>query len=158
MIVARYTDWRHICAPGAPLDAAGYETWPHSALLFPPGDAGMNLVLPLTLTTLGTITTNGQAVDATNYVDEFDWYLSQRTDDPAAQSLGIVQLDLATNTRSGTVQLYPTPLAQHLYGVSFTSPIPSADIAALLFKDVWLYVRRRSDGRIMWGHFLPTAS
>ncbi len=80
---------------------------------------------------------------------QFDWYLSQRTDDPAKQYLAIHQAhdNVDGTTNSGTVQLGHTALATAELAIS---GIPSVDQVMQLFRFCDLYCRRRSDGAIQW--------
>jgi hypothetical protein len=94
-------------------------------------------------------TVNGNAVDGVPGVDEYDWYLSQRTDTVAAQFLSIVPYTLAVApaTHSGTVTIQHTALATTELGLA--SPISDAQLRDL-FRSTDIYVRRRSDGAIQW--------
>ena len=157
MIVLRYSDFRAVCAPGEPPDKSGYEAWPVGRMLYPPGETGFNLALPTALTCLAEISVNGLASDATSGIDEFDWYLWQRTDDPARQMLALQRSDTSSYTRSGTVLLAPTALAATRYLITATNPTPSPEDSVAIFRDVWLGVRRRSNGRIMMANFLRWA-
>lgn len=158
MIVQRYSDFRFICAPGAPPDNSGYERWPSGSMLYPPGEPGFGLLLPSSLTCLATISVNGLASDAFSGMDEFDWYLWQRTDDPARQLFTLQRSDMDPSTRSGTVLLAPTPLAAARYSIDTAHPVPSPEDSAKVFRDVWLGVRRRSNWRIMMANFLQSAN
>jgi len=127
-------------------------------MLYPPGEAGFSLLLPPSLTCLAVISVNGLAGDAAYGADEFDWYLWQRTDDPAKQTLMLQRSDTTSTTRSGTVLLAPTPLAAVHYGITETQPVPSPEDGMKIFRDVSLGVRRRSNGRIMIASFLQSTS
>lgn len=158
MIVLRYADFRALCAPGAPRDKSGYETWPVGSMLYPPGEAGFSLVLPASLSCLVAISVNALAYDASYGADEFDWYMWQRTDDPERQTLILQRQDTLSTTRSGTVRLAPTQVAAARYGITESQPIPSPEDGVKIFRDVSLGVRRRSNGRIMMASFLPSTN
>lgn len=108
----------------------------------------MNLVVPGGPSLAQVISVNEQANDAATEIDEFDWYLSCRTDDPDRWLMTLGRADGPAVTRSGTVWLSPTPLAER-YGVTAEEPMASLDAAAIIFRDVRIYVRRRSNGHIM---------
>lgn len=158
MIVLRYSDFRALCAPGAPRDTSGYETWPVGNMLYPPGETGFNLVLPASLSCLCVISVNALADDAAYGADQFDWYLWQRTDDPARQTLRLQRYDTPTTTRSGSVLLAPTPVAAVQYGITEAQPIPGPEDSVKIFRDVSMGVRRRSNGHIMMATFLQSAT
>jgi hypothetical protein len=158
LIVTRYSDFRAICAPGAPRDNAGYETWPVGSMLYPPGEAGFNLTLPSALSPFAILSANEMADDAAPGVDEFDWYLWQRTDDPLKQAFALARYDTSGTTRSGTIQMYPTGIAIEPYGLDPSGVITSPELGVRLYRDVWLGVRRRSTGRIMMKSFLANGN
>lgn len=158
MIVTRYSDFRAVCAPGAPRDNAGYETWPVASMLYSPGEAGFNLTLPPALSPFAILSVNEMADDSVLGVDEFDWYLWQRTDDPLKQSFALARYDTSATTRSGTVQMFPTMVAFEQYGLDPSGVITSPELSVRLFRDLWLGVRRRSTGRIMMKSFLASAN
>jgi hypothetical protein len=102
-----------------------------------------------------TITANAGAADASPGVDEYDWYLSQRTDDPSRQYLSLTQRpDEAGQSYSGTVYLEHTALATSVYGVS--SGDITVDAFIRMLANVHLYCRRKSDGAIQWAPLLET--
>ena len=94
------------------------------------------------------MTCNALANDAVPGADEFDWYLSQRTDAAAFQLLTIsVYNPGGGNTASGTVTLFRTALSITEIGpVTAQTPQRAED----LFRHTYLYVRRRSDRSIQW--------
>ena len=98
------------------------------------------------------VTVNSFTADAAPFVDEYNWYLSQRTDDPALQYLQL-NLPLPTygppNTYSGTVSLYHTSFALTDLGVSGPSDF-TMTIIRELYKNTALYCQRISDGSIQW--------
>jgi hypothetical protein len=155
MILSTYDLFRATFATTTDRDVAGWEEWPTTNVVYA-SEVGFHLALPTALNTTQIISVNALANDAVAHVDEFDFYLSQRTDDPAAQLLSIQRSDIAPNTRSGTILMLPkNPLMLSLYGSLFPLP-PEQGIA--IFRDTWLYVRRRSNGHIMRASFLAAAN
>lgn len=115
---------------------AGFTGIPHPA----PGGVGASF----------DVSCNAGAVDAVPGVDEYHWYLSQRTDDPARQYLSVSRLPCPTytpDTRSGSVRIRFTTLANTDFGV-VTSTTP--ETLCELFKHTHLYCLRVSDGAIQW--------
>lgn len=101
------------------------------------------------------ISVNGGIRDLVKGVDEYDWYLSQRTDVPARQYFTLTQKpDTASQSFSGTVTLLHTALATSVYGVE--PSVITVDAFVRLLKFVSLYCRRRSDGAIQWAPLLET--
>ena len=95
------------------------------------------------------VTCNSTADDSVAGTDEYDWYLSQRTDDPAKQYwLALDYNPGGGNTASGTISLVHSALATSELGV-VDGPLPAQQYHDLLYK-VALYVRRISDGAIQW--------
>ncbi len=94
------------------------------------------------------VSVNGQAPDAVAGVDEYDWYLSQRTDDPAKQWLSCATAHfLGANTYSGTVLIATTALANAELGLGLTLTVEQQ---IEVFRFCHLYCRRRPDGAIQW--------
>lgn len=94
------------------------------------------------------LTVNAEATDAVSGTHEYDWYLSQRTDDAAKQYLSIGAYSLPDGqTRSGTVVISDTTVARSELSLVGTM---SADQVQQLFRFCDVYVRRRSDGAIQW--------
>lgn len=98
------------------------------------------------------VTVNATGEDAVFGVDDYDWYMSQRTDDAAVQYLTIVQrADAGGESFSGTVAIAHTANATSVLGLS-TPPTPQQ--VTWLFKHVDLYAKRLSDGAIQWRNLL----
>lgn len=134
-------------------DHDGLETWPLA--LVRSGGIGAITGTPTPYAFAPFFPTiNAIATDAVPGVDEYDWYLSQRTDDPTKQLLTIIPypatLGLPGQTYSGTIYLAHSPLAALseviLTGLADTTP----EKIPVLFKYAHLYCRRRSDGAIQW--------
>ncbi len=141
------------------LDADGYEAWPGSqtdrhddklANLMRSGgfDGGFTGVPALYTGAAFNVSVNALAADSTPGTDEYDWYLSQRTDVTSRQLLDIDEYYVGdTNTYSGSVTIVHNALATTELG-SLTAP--SVDQVLQLFNRCHLYCRRRSDGAIQW--------
>lgn len=88
------------------------------------------------------------SADSTYGVDEYDWYVSQQSDDPDAQLWEVRRLiHTATETYSGGIRMRTTALATSEFpGITTVTP----DVAAILLRNVHVYCRRRSDGAVQW--------
>jgi len=101
------------------------------------------------------ISVNSGAADAVLGTDEYDWYLSQRTDDVFRQWFTLTQkASNGSQSFSSTVTLEHTALATAETGV--TSSSITVDAFIRLLRHLHLYVRRRSDGAIQWVHLYDT--
>lgn len=139
---------------GAFIDGDGVWTWPIDLVRkvgsgF--GDAGSTLTGVTPWYDPGgslEISCNTGAPDAVFGVDDFDWYLSQRTDEQARQYLEIENFPAdGGESFSGFVRIRNAALAD-----TFAPNAPSITPQVLkrLFRYAHLYVRRRSDGAIQW--------
>lgn len=132
------------------IDPDGIETWPIALLRSGGFNAISNFNIPYDGTAM-LLTVNALAQDAVFGVDEYDWYVSQRTDVPANQYLdvqGNINLPPIVSF-SGTLRMIHTTLAETEFGiVSGTNLTPTQTVS--LFKDIAVYVRRISDGAIQW--------
>lgn len=157
MIYVRYQDFRPgFALVGAPIAADGFPEWPVAKLRSGGFDAG--ITVPSIESFPFNITVNGYAADATFGVDLFDFYVSQRTDDAPSQYLliGPAQNDPSgltfspSNTYSGTISIsLVSANVTKLLG-SDTATYTEDENLAKLFKDVHVYVQRRSDKAIQW--------
>ena len=145
MIIPQYVQFRSIFGLFAPPDVTGYATWP-SALLRADGFNQYLITQPMPAvdaipTNNGIlIVVNGTlaapVADAVSGVDEFDWYLSQRTDATSLQNWSLTQYtDGSPNTYSGAVVL------KKVSGTS-SSP-PTLEEQFSLCRHCYLYVRER---------------
>jgi hypothetical protein len=169
MILSTYAAFRTAFADtGAPVAHDGFLEWPGEALLRTGGFDGTlaidissvwvafnGIAFPINQTFPSfpiTLTCNAGASDTVYGTDEYDWYVSQRTDTAANQYLTVGRDDTPSSSisRSGSITLDydPTNVARLLpdhSGASFTSSeLP------LLLRHVHVYVRRRSDGAFQW--------
>lgn len=129
------------------VDNDGYPSWPIANMRAGGFSAGFTgLGNNYTGETL-SITANSGAADSVKGTDEYDWYLSQRTEVASKQVLSISPVPhTATQSFSGTVRVLNTALAQTLYGSTLGDP----ESVAKLFKACHLYCQRRSDNAIQW--------
>lgn len=131
-------------------DVDGLETWP-VAIVRSGGFSGgiTGTPTPYALTQF-ELTCNAGAADAVPWTDEYDWYFSQRTDDPAKQLLVATRKPFSGgDTYSGTIQVVHTALALTELGFTGVSDF-TPQLVVHLFKNVHAYVRRKSDGAIQW--------
>jgi hypothetical protein len=130
------------------IDVGGFERWPVDLVDHPPLPQIEGADLPYDGTPM-TIHV-GAGVDATPGVDEADWYVSQRSDDPAKQYLAVTQTAASPGqTRSKAIDLIHTPLAESEFGVAL-GVRPTPDQLINLFRYVHIYFRFRSSSRIKW--------
>ena len=144
MILATWSQFRAVFMPGAPIGIDGVEEWDPS-MVDQPGFVN-DLVFADPITFPWEIEVD-PGPDAVPGVDEFDFFLSQRSDDPAKQYWEVQRNDAGFPgiTNSGRIKLARTSLSTSLYPT-----VTAQSTAALitLFKDLDLYVYRRSDGLI----------
>jgi hypothetical protein len=135
----------------ATVDDDGYETWPVALVRANGFDGGFTgIPRPITSFPL-TISINGGAVDGGN---AFDWYLSQRTDDPTSQYLSIAH---PSAMQSGTVVLSITAHGAVELGLTLITDPVNEDQVREALKHCTLYVRRKSDSAIQGAHLLRDA-
>lgn len=138
MIIDNYSAFRHFVNPGGTVDRDGLPEFPVAKMRFSTFVSGFQLsstsAFPL------SISCNFGDTDAVVNIDEFDWYVSQRTSIAANKPLTVSRKDTAPNTNSGTIEIdlsawaateYPDP-----FGIS-TIPI--------LFSAIDIYAIRRFD-------------
>lgn len=133
---------------GVPRGNDDLPEWPLSnvrANSFDGGIVGMPAPYTgLVITLVANGTAGSPTADAAAGTDEYHWYLSQRTDEPARQLWSATPyVDGTSSTYSGAILIGPTALNASLYDLS----IDSEDLAAVL-RHVHLYCLRISDGAI----------
>jgi hypothetical protein len=141
---------------GVTFEKSGWEQWPveymrvgDTAATFDGGITGYGAT-PYDGGAIA-LSANATAADAAYGVDEYDWYLSQRTDVPASQYLSIVQGadGVGPVSHSGSCVITPTALAEAKFGFSVSGGVPiDPDITRMLFRGCDIYVRRISDQAI----------
>lgn len=151
MICPSYSAFRSVFGAGEARDRSGYERWPVEKVLGPIGSSSFRLAMPASFDVTAMLSVNELAYDAIPGLDEFDWYLSQRTDLPGEQLFALRRIDDENGTRSGSVKLVPTVLMAAVVSLDEQHPTPSSEQAERIFKYVAVYVRRRSDGLILKG-------
>ena len=138
-IYTTYSQFRAGFSSGA-IGLDGFKLWPGSSVAAP-GTLTMGATIaafPFTISVGGTN-------DAVAGVDEYDWYLSQRSDVTTKQYLSVSRNDPLPNTMSARISVNITALATGLqYG---TIPLSIKDILAL-FTDVEVYVLTKATGAI----------
>ena len=141
------------------LDRDGYEEFPgpfgHTNLVRAAGFDGGITGVPQPWTGGGFIVTaNAHGVDAVKDVDEYHWYLSQRTDDPAKQYVAATRYSFftLTETRSGSIKIDTTALAVGELGLTLPGCTPTQMVE--VFKHCDLYCIRVADGAIQWINLL----
>lgn len=154
MIYPQYTHFRlGFALGGAAIANDGMPEWPATYVRLAAsgfGDTGSTFLgtpTPYSGTAM-LISCNASATDAVPGVDEYDWYLSQRTDVPASQYLETFPRTFLGNTYSGSIRIVHTSLAESAFGFTPTTVNPSH--IPLLFRNCHLYVQRRSDNAIQW--------
>lgn len=131
-----YPNFRAAFSVSGSPDIHGWEKWPTTYMYL----SGFAISMTKPVSSLPTlITVNGLATDSTPYTDEYDWYVSQRTDNPANQYLDIQRSDVWPDTRSGTISLGLTALGTTYFGGL------TIDELVGLFKHVYIYAQRRAD-------------
>lgn len=166
MICHDYEQFRDVFATSTTRDATGRKVWPASELVSSAGSATVyvtggngNLVHGAVGSVQESVgngatfpwmfTVNGEAADSVFGTDEYDWFLSQRTDDVTKQYLSLTrddaeyEDDTTPTTQSGRVQLSLTSLGSSTFGTTLTP----AQLARL-FDHVYVYAQRRSDDAI----------
>ena len=152
---------------GVFLDADGMERWPVAKVRasgFTSGIVGINGIPPASAGVFPfLLSCNGFAHDEIYGTDQFDWCVIQRTDTTASRYLRIERYDEPpTNTFSGTIIVFATPLAQKELGFTkgagyiagsstvFDSVLLSADQTLAMMRNVHVYVQRKADRAIQW--------
>ena len=153
MIYPQYTHFRAGMSVTGTIGVDGMPEWPASYVRLAAsgfGDTGTTITgVPTPYAgTFFRVTCNAGAADAVAGVDEYDWYLSQRTDQTALQNLAIWNGAVGSNTYSGTARILHTAAAESAFGFTATTVTPG--VIPLLFRHCYLYVQRRSDSAIQW--------
>jgi len=146
VIFTRYQDFRAgFALVGAPLVADGFPEWPYSELRAGGFANSVSFNDVDLYTTPLTVTCNAGASDAVPGVDEFDWFVSMRTDVIANQYFAVG----AVANKSGSITLTAV-LANTETLLPGVTDYRGDDALRLLFRDVAIYVQRRSDKSYQW--------
>lgn len=142
MIIPTWSQFRAAFAvPLAPIANDGLPEWPAANVDQPGFVNSITFEDPISFPWFIEV---DPGPDAVSGVDQFDWWLSQRSDVVSHQYWQLQRNDdLPVVTNSGRIKLVPTALAISLYPDGF-------DIAAqlVLFKNLDLYALRKADGLI----------
>lgn len=142
MILLRHTDFRQRFATVSTTDPDGFETWPIAKMRSGGFDGGFTgIARPISAFPM-TVSCNAQAADGGA---AYDWYLSQRTDDPSLQWISISQL---SSTQSGSVVLALTSKCVADLNLASTTATLNEDNLREILRYVDLYVQRVSDDSI----------
>lgn len=144
MIIPTYSMFRNMFATSSTVAPDGYFVWPVANVnvsaftgLTKPRYPGFP-TFPVELFATGVV-----AADAVRNTDDYHWYISQRTDDPAKQYLVATNpTPSPTQSFSGTLRISMTSLGSTLF------PTANEERTLGLFRHVDIYVKRISDGKI----------
>ncbi len=147
MILPNYTSFRAVFSVTGTPDVSGYEAWP-SAKVRSGGFVNTVTGLPSAIipsSFLFAPTCNGHATDAVPGVDDYDIYVSQRSDIIAEQYWTVFPYIPVSDTmwRSGSLGMIRSDLGFAKYPDPLTE-----DSLIALYKHVTIYWKRRSDGAI----------
>ena len=145
-VVANYTTFRAWFATSATLDVDAMEVWPVANVRgagFTTGVFGIGK--PIQAFPI-TVSCNAGVSDATAGTT-YAWFLSQRTEDTAAQWLSCVETTAGT---SGTVTISLTAKCVTDLALGGTTSSLTNDQLVRILKNVHLYVQRASDDLIQW--------
>lgn len=138
---------------GVMRDTDGYEQWPYSFRAYLGFDGGLVPTIVETAVKLGifpiSLTCNDSALDAVSGVDEYDWYVSQRTDDPALQFWDVSY----TIGASGSIVLNLTAYGATELGVTdpLTAPYQlTVEQKQRALNNMHVYCHRKSDKAWQW--------
>lgn len=154
MILQKYVDFRAAFAlVGAPIVADGLPEWPAGKLhTLTPNFDSYEITAILEAPSPGfpiILSVNMFAADAVPGVDEYDFYLSQRTDNVAKQYLSVAPYLGSGHSGSVVIDVVSANVAKLLPGV--TDYRDDATLKILL-KNCHFYWQRRNDKAILWGH------
>lgn len=144
-VIATWPFFRAHFATSASTDADGMPTWPIAEVRsggFTGGFTGIGRPIqsfPLTVSCNGGLS---DIADSTT----FAWYLSQRTDDAAAQYMSITH----AAGISGTITIALTAKCVTDLGLSGVTDSLTEDQLVRILNDAHLYVQRAADDAIQW--------
>lgn len=135
-----------VTVDGVFIDPGGYERWPVDRVNPAVNGLGLLTGLPtpwVPLVVPIVLRVNSSYVDdATPFVDEYDWFISQRTEDPAKQLLEFTEVPVSVSgdTFSGSMRMQITTLGFAETGAAIGVPLTPFQTAQL-FKNVDVYVK-----------------
>lgn len=150
-ILTTYAQFRATFATSATIGTDGFLVWPGAEV-----EPVTGLMMEPEITSFPHLIQVDDTQDPSPGVDRYDWYVSQRTDDPAKQYLTVARNDSLPQTYSGQVVIGLTALAVSLLfdpddppvpSVAFDPPLTPAQILAL-FTDVDVYVQDKATNAI----------
>lgn len=141
MIIENYSTFRSLANPGGSIGVDGLVEFDASKMRSGGFDGGIT-ANPIDAFPIEA-TCNAYANDASPGVDEYDWYVSQRTSVAANKPFVLTRLDSLGQTRSGSIAIDISAWAD----AENSDPFDISTVRVLFFA-VDLYVIRRSDGAI----------
>ena len=141
MIIENYSTFRSIANVGGPVASDGLTEF--DPTLMRSGGFSGGLVLSSTSAFPIVVTCNANASDSVAGIDEYDWFVSQRTSIAADKPFTVSRKDTAPNTHSGRIELALSAWASAEYSDPF-----DVSAARVLWFGVDIYAIRRSDNAI----------
>lgn len=140
MIILRYTDFRYRFQNGLGTAFDGLEPWDPVMVRANGFDDGITgLAKPITAFPSNITIVGADGPSA------YDWYLSQRTDEPSRQFIAVTQPDAAL---SGAIRLSLTALCVSELGLASATAAVSEDELRIILNNCYLYCLRTSDRAI----------
>lgn len=134
-IYTTYAQFRNAFAQAPVVGTDGLYAWTGAGVV-----TNLGLTVPTLISAFPFQISVNATADPTPGVDRYDWYLSQRTDNPARQYLTISRADSPPATYSGIVSIGLTAAA---IALGYAAPLSTTEILTL-FTDVDIYVRNVS--------------
>lgn len=141
MIIENYSVFRFVANPGGAIGTDGFTEFDQTNMRANGFDGGIAVsstsAFPIVLSC------NSQAADAVATIDEYDWYVSQKTSVAVDKPFTVSRKDTAPNTHSGRIELDLAAWSS----VEFPDPFDLSTVRVLFFA-VDVYCIRRSDNVI----------
>jgi hypothetical protein len=141
MIVETYSLFRSVANPGGALAADGLTEFDPTNMRANGFDDGITVSSSSSFPIV--LSCNAGAADASVGIDEYDWYVSQRTSTVADKPFTVSRKDSSPNTHSGRIELDIAAWAD----AEYPDPFDLSTVRVLFFA-VDIYAIRRSDGAI----------
>lgn len=143
MIIENYSTFRVLANPGGAIGVDGLTEFDPMNMRKNGFDGGIKFSSSIGNSPI-VLTCNDETPDAVAGVDEFDWYVSQRTSVQANKPLTVDRFDdLPTNSWSGRIRLDLRAWA----AIEYPDPYELETVKVLFFA-IDVYAIRRSDGAI----------